>query len=219
MSGPTSPHLAHPAPSALITPAAAAKAKRTLECTAHGLAPKAKRPRNKAALPSNFYKECNKIYARIEASKYDTKEIIKRLVRKSKIDKSELERPRVHNSSAYPRVPESSIVSTAVASVPQQQNVPLKTSDLTLRDITLETTSSIGGCLTESNGDNDLQMKTLLSSCLSSMKALADLNKHLLAQKSSTSTPGPSVFAKQKDALEFDDDLWDIRQNLHSTQY
>ena len=127
MSNLTSPphNLAHVAPP---PPAAAAStaltAKRTLESTAHNPAPEAKRPR-KAPLPSRFYKECNKMYAQIEASKYDTKEIIKRLVRKSRIDKSELGGPRVCGSSPCPPAPEISIASNTGAPV-LRQGVPLK---------------------------------------------------------------------------------------------
>jgi hypothetical protein len=143
------------------------------------------------------------MYAQIEASKYDTKEIIKRLVRKSRIDKSELGGPRVCGSSPCPPAPEISIASNTGAPV-LRQGVPLES------DRTLETTSmsaSIGRCLSESDGGNAGEMKTLLktllSTCLSSMTTLADFNKHLLAQHNRTSTPGPAALENLEGALEF----------------
>ena len=146
------------------------------------------------------------MYAQIEASKYDTKEIIKRLVRKSRIDKSELGGPRVCGSSPCPPAPEISIASNTGAPV-LRQGVPLES------DRTLETTSmsaSIGRCLSESDGGNAGEMKTLLSTCLSSMTALADLNKHLLARHNRTSTPGPAALENLEGALEFGLDYYPL---------
>ena len=181
--------------------------KRTLEVTAHEAAPKSKRPRNKAALPSNFYKECNKIYAQIEANKYDTKDIISRLVRKSKIGKSkigklEFSRPQKQISSPGSRVSKSSIVSSSAPAAAGRQNALVKT-DSTEKITTASSSTSAG---TKPNGN--AQIKTLLSACLSSLTVFADLNKQLLEQHHAASTPQPAALQEQRDLafLDFDFD-------------
>ena len=155
--------------------------KRTLVSTAQG--PTAKRVRTgKDILPSNFYKECNKIYAQIEASKYDTKEIIKRLVRKSKIDK-ELGRPRPQISGS--RESKSSIVSAAPSPV-GWQNALVET------DSTQEPASASASASAGAKPNGKVEMKTLVSACLSSLTAVAELtalNKQLLEQHHGSPQP------------------------------
>jgi len=172
--------------------------KRTFEDTVHGAAPNAKRVRTatKDTMPSNFYKECNKIYAQIEVNKYDTKEIIKRLMRKGKIDK-ELDRLRSQISWGS-RKSKSSIVPAAPLAT-GRQNAPVET------DSTQKTASASAGV--KPNGN--VEMKTIMLVCLSSLVALVDLNKQLLEQHHGASTSQPVAFETQGDMsfldLNFDD--------------
>ncbi len=124
--------------------------------------------RRKAVLPSSFYKECNRIFREIETSKHDTRDIIKRLSRKAGVDKT-------HNYSQSLETSPDPTSPKSAAMEQRRQSVLLEkdsiTSTVTPDKVTIDT-------------GIDTDLKTLVAECLSSVKAMAELNKVLLTQNS-----------------------------------
>lgn len=142
--------------------------------TARGVQKKAKK-----TLPSNFYKECNKIYAKIKSSKFDTQEIIKRLMRM--IKKHELSRPQAEILSSRSRKSKDSTVPS-----------------LAVTD-SIKGTATMSASTSEGAKTNSEKVVSLLSACVSNLTVLADLNKQLL--KPCHGSPEQVTCAIQEDEL------------------